>query len=136
MPTRSVQDLPLFRASSLPTPESADGPRPTLLPRRTATQGAPLPHARKRARAGRYSLPLRSCGAAWGRAGRTHSREWGASLVCCLQAQVRTLPIHRVLGTRGKEVWWVKVGCQECRVQVTLDRTYATGTVVKPLSKR
>jgi hypothetical protein len=40
-----------------------------------------------------------------------------------------------VLGTRGKVIWWVKIGCQECRIEVTLDRTYATGTVVKPLSK-
>ncbi len=40
-----------------------------------------------------------------------------------------------VSGTRGKEVWWLKIGCQERRVEITLDGAYATGTVVKPLSK-
>src|SRR5258708_39628135 len=40
-----------------------------------------------------------------------------------------------VPGTRGKEVWWLKLGCQECRIEVTLDGAYATGTVVKPLSE-
>ena len=40
-----------------------------------------------------------------------------------------------VLGTRGKEVWWVEVGGKKRRVQITLDGAYATGTVVKPLSE-
>ncbi len=39
------------------------------------------------------------------------------------------------MGTRGKVIWWVKVGRQERRVEVTLDGTYATGTLVKPLIK-
>src|SRR5260221_11798267 len=41
-----------------------------------------------------------------------------------------------VSGTRGKVIWWLKVGGQERRVQITLDRTYSTRTDVKPLSKR
>src|SRR5260370_17630177 len=38
-----------------------------------------------------------------------------------------------VLGTRGKVVWWLKIGCQECRVQVTLDRTNPAGTLMPAL---
>src|SRR5258707_8254042 len=38
-----------------------------------------------------------------------------------------------VLGTRGKVVWWLKIGCQECRVQITLDRTNPAGTLMPAL---
>jgi len=40
-----------------------------------------------------------------------------------------------VSGTRGKEVWWVKIGGKKCGIQVTLDGTNPASTVVKPLSK-
>src|SRR5258708_3030301 len=38
-----------------------------------------------------------------------------------------------VSGTRGKEVWWLKISCQECRVQITLDRTNPAGTLMPAL---
>src|SRR5260221_14400720 len=38
-----------------------------------------------------------------------------------------------VSGTRGKVVWWLKISCQECRVQITLDRTNPEGTLMPAL---
>src|SRR5260370_21386598 len=38
-----------------------------------------------------------------------------------------------VLGARGKVGGWLKIGCQECRVQVTLDRTNPAGTLMPAL---
>src|SRR5260370_41737296 len=38
-----------------------------------------------------------------------------------------------VWGSRGKVIWWLKIGCQECRVQVTLDGTNPAGTLMPAL---
>jgi hypothetical protein len=52
-------------------------------------------------------------------------------LPCCLQARLRTFPIPRVLGMRGVELSWIKVGGQKRRVQIALHRTDATRALVK-----
>ena len=58
------------------------------------------------------------------------------SLVCCPQARFRTFPGNDVLGTRGDEFCWIKIGSQKGRVQVALHRSYSTGTGVPALRER
>src|SRR5260370_28685956 len=41
-----------------------------------------------------------------------------------------------VLGTRGSDVWWVKISGEKCRVQVTLDGANSVGAVVPALRER
>src|SRR5436190_16987194 len=52
-------------------------------------------------------------------------------LYCCPQARLRTLPVP--LGNRGDKGCAVEMGCQERRVQVTLDRPDAACTLMPPL---
>jgi len=58
-------------------------------------------------------------------------RTLNESLHRCPQAQVRTFPF--VMGDGGDGVWWIKMGCQKCRVQVTLERPNPAGTVMPAL---
>ena len=54
------------------------------------------------------------------------------SLVCCLQARLRTFPIRSVPGTRGDGICWIEIGSQKRGVQVALHRPDATRALVKP----
>src|SRR5260221_2347079 len=58
------------------------------------------------------------------------------ALVCCPQARLRTFPGNDILGTRGGEFCWIKIGGKKCRVQVTLHGTNPTNTVVPALGER
>ena len=59
-------------------------------------------------------------------------------LVCCPQARLRTFPTGGVplSGTRGKQICWIQIGGQKRRVEVTLDRSDATGALVPALPQR
>ena len=60
-------------------------------------------------------------------------RAFFPSLVCCSQARLRTFPGNDILGTRGGEFFWIEIGRKTRRVEVALDGTNATWTLVKPL---
>jgi len=64
------------------------------------------------------------------------SRALDESLVCCPQAGLPTFPVRVVPGTRGKRICWIQIGGQEGRVEVTLDRPDAAGTLVPALPQR
>ena len=57
-------------------------------------------------------------------------------LVCCPQAGLPTFPVPPVPGTRGKQICWIQVGGQKRGVQVTLDGSDATGTLLPALPQR
>lgn len=52
----------------------------------------------------------------------------------CPQAQLRTFPLF--MGDRGNGIWWIKKGNQQGRVQVTLDGSNATRTVMPALGEQ
>ena len=59
------------------------------------------------------------------------------SLVCCLQARLRTFPGNDILGTRGDTLsCWIKVGGQKRGVQVALHRPDTARALVPTLRER
>ncbi len=58
------------------------------------------------------------------------------SLVRCPQARLRTFPGNDILGTRGGEFCWIKIGRQKRRVQIALHRPHATGALMPALRER
>jgi hypothetical protein len=56
-------------------------------------------------------------------------------LACCPQAGFPTFPARLVLGTRGKNIWWIQKGGKIRRRAVALCRD-AAGTLVPALTER
>jgi len=58
------------------------------------------------------------------------------TLVCCLQARLRTFPIPLVPGTRGVGICWIEIGSQKGGVQVTLHRPDTARALMPTLRER
>ena len=61
---------------------------------------------------------------------------WMVNSYAAQPSRLRTFPVPRVPGTRGKQICRIQIGGQKRRVEVTLDGPNATGALVPALPQR